>query len=249
MEKETDQFLKLITYEVFTQTTMFGTLGRKLYLRFKPTLARYRLYYHHWGSLPAFILLNILRLLFGIVRLVTWRLNGINRHLDLIYNKRQNYELSAQVLDVKWGCKASPFDKVRRCFFLAEHQRFEHPRCVLAQNVVLAEITYKKALFVELDRNLDECGVRNAPFMFITMVKNAVRLIEIPLWTLHKLADEVPTPTDHYERVTFLFSSGRCGSTAVARIIAEADPDNCLVVSEPPVLMDFVSYKRVCSEE
>uniref|UniRef100_A0A915KMC3 Sulfotransferase n=1 Tax=Romanomermis culicivorax TaxID=13658 RepID=A0A915KMC3_ROMCU len=220
----------------------------KIYLRFKPTLARFRLYYYHWGSLPAFLLLNFVKLLVGIVRLVTWRLNGVWYHLDAIYEGK-NYELSAHILDVKLKCKASPLDKMRSCFFLATHKRFRHPRCVLAENVILAQITCQKAVFVELDRSIEECGVQNQPFLFMTLVKNAVRLIEMPISSLHKLADELPSPTDYFDSIIFLFSSGRCGSTAVARIVAEADLDDCLVISEPPVLMDFPRFRRLYSDD
>jgi len=65
----------------------------------------------------------------------------------------------------------------------------------------------------------------------------------MPHESLHKLADKVGHPDTRYDRITFLFNIGRCGSTVIARMIEECDPDT-IVFSEPPCLFEFITYCR-----
>lgn len=126
----------------------------KLYALFLSMSASLKLYQCHWGSFPEFLLLNVVRFLVGIVRLFTWRFNGIQRHLTLVYSQENYYEESAHILDVLWRCKASAFDKVRSCYFLAKHRNFAHPECVIRDNVMLAEITWTKVKILKVLLNI-----------------------------------------------------------------------------------------------
>jgi len=101
-----------------------------------------------------------------------------------------------------------------------------------------------------LDLSVEQLSVSRAKFLFLALVERAVGVVEMPLSSLHRLARALPPPTTHLERVTFLFGSGRCGSTALACMAERADVRRrALVLSEPPVLSDFVSFKRRYSPE
>uniref|UniRef100_A0A915K088 Sulfotransferase n=1 Tax=Romanomermis culicivorax TaxID=13658 RepID=A0A915K088_ROMCU len=224
-----------------------------------PTFAQARVYYYQWGNFPFFILLNIFRLIFACVQFFTWRLWGIKGHLDRmksLENSEPSTDFlslkSAQVLQVIASCKPTPFDKVRPSFYLTFHSHFVEPGYVLADNVMLAEVSPEKVVFVEMRRPIDQYTVKNSVFLYITLVKEAVRLIKMPLKVFHQLADRMRQTwgkNNDWKHIMFLFNSGRCGSTVVARIVEEAGEENFLVLSEPSVFMDFVWFKRQLSED
>lgn len=113
----------------------------------------------------------------------------------------------AQVKKIIWACKASPFDKIRRSFYLSVHQNFAHPDIVLTDDVILVSVRKGRAIFARLDKSLAEYTVASAPFLFLTCVEKAIELIEMPTWALIHLAEKVGAPK--YERIGFMINSGR----------------------------------------
>lgn len=220
-------------------------------------LPKLKVYFYHWASLVPFLILNVIRFLFYLFyQSIFWRFNGVKQHLDLVYNEEnedallyndQLYNRSAHVQKILWACKASPFDKIRRSFFLTLHNTFTNPSIVLGDDVILVGVKSKQAIFVRLENRLDQYTVTKAPFLFLTCVQKARELIEMPFWALEHLAREIGDPK--YEKICFMINSGRCGSTAVAKMIDEADPENTLVLSEPSVLMDFVTCRKFTTND
>ncbi len=75
----------------------------------------------------------------------------------------------------------------------------------------------------------------------------------IPIESFHRLAEEELADSEKIDRksedLTLLFGTGRCGSTLIANIVDQADPD-CLVLSEPvPFINLYLYHKRVPPEE
>lgn len=221
-------------------TTMENSI--KMYLL--QTWAQFRMILYHWGSIPYFIIFTIINyLLIGFQKFFWWRLTGVNAHLHEIY-LGNCYETSAHVLTVLANGKETEFDKARdNLHFIKVHHSFQHPEIVLSDDIILMDVTYKKAIFVQLPHSCVHYTVKNVPFMFITVVKDALKLIEMPLDSFHKLADKVGQPEKSYDRITFLFHAGRCGSTAIARVVEELDP-NSIVFSEPPCMIEFSNYMK-----
>lgn len=214
----------------------------------KPTLAKIRIIYYHWGNIPYFLLFTMVKFIFWAFQYITWKMTGVKEFCDKI-NRGECYEKSAHVLTVISSCKATPFEKPRdKWYYLTIHNSFQHPHFVLSDDIMLIDVTTSKAVFVQLPKPLDQYTIKNVKFLFIETVSDAISLIEMPLASLQRLADEIGDPTDRYDKITFLFNSGRCGSTAVASMIQEADPE-ALVFSEPTGLMECVYYKMMAPSE
>lgn len=214
-----------------------------------PTVAKIRLHYYHYGRLPYFVLFTLVKFLLWTFQKVWWNMNGVQKFLDRIYDG-QCYELSAHVLTVIDSCQPFPFEKARDLWhYMTVHHSFQHPNCVLADDVMLVDVTYTKAVFVQFPHTLDHYTVKSAPFLFITAVTDAVSLIEIPLVTFHRLARKVGHPAYRFDNITFLFNIGRSGSTVVCRMIEDSDPEDTIVFSEPPLLFEFVHYMKYQSAD
>lgn len=214
-----------------------------------PRFAKLRLFYHHWVSLPCYAVFLLLKCILWAIQNVTWRINGIRQFQAKIY-RGECYEKSAHVLTVLATCKWSQLDKARDWWhYLTVHHSFQNPDIVLSDHIMLIDVTPTKAVFVQFPRSLDNYNVKNVKFLFIESVFLAVNLIEMPLDSFRKLADRVGDPTLRYDRITFLFGVGRCGSTVVARMLEEADSDDGLVFSEPPTFMEFVYYSKVAERQ
>ncbi|XP_023933437.1 uncharacterized protein LOC112042692 [Lingula anatina] len=156
-----------------------------------------------------------------------WRYNGITNTLKLT-RAGELYEQSAHILDIHWRYKWDVIPPTEKCRFIATHNRFEHPRCILADVVSLIYLDENEALFVETPPNVDIYNSDTNPFVYMAQYKYAIRLIVLPMASFHKIADEIGDPkTD----VLLLSNTGRCGSTAVTQIL-ESVP-GVLAMSEP----------------
>ncbi|CDW54045.1 hypothetical protein TTRE_0000231401 [Trichuris trichiura] len=215
---------------------------RRLYHRIlAPKLHLCRIYYIHWGLLPGYLLLQVVRLIWCSVQSVYWELNGIGKHIRAI-KRGELYEQSAHALDVLFYVRAVPTDKVRNSQFLTVHSEFLHPEIVLQDNVIIADIDNKGALFLELKRSIEHYTPSELLFLWMGVGYHTRRLIWLPLDSCFRLADQIGDPASRNQRVTFLFNSGRCGSTLMVKIVHHADPKT-MVLSEPPVLMSLYCLK------
>lgn len=89
--------------------------------------------------------------------------------------------------------------------------------------------------------------MRKATFLWDELVSDAQRLITVPISSFHRLAEEGLTRKQqidsHATDLTFLFGTGRCGSTLIAKIVDTADPES-LVLSEPVPLIDLYRFHK-----
>jgi len=92
---------------------------------------------------------KLLRLIFITLQRIYWQLNGTARKLDEA-RLPQNYERSAQVLDVVFCHKFCPMMTMSVSDFLYTHNRFENPQYIIDNdNVTLLTIDERDAVFCE----------------------------------------------------------------------------------------------------
>jgi hypothetical protein len=86
------------------------------------------------------------------------------------------------------------------------------------------------------------------PFCWITLYEEAVETITLPIWALHRLADELGP----VKRPSLIISNqGRCGSTLLGKLMQLSD-HRVLVISEPdPIqcLQEMIKYRRKLGTE
>ena len=85
----------------------------------------------------------------------------------------------------------------------------------------------RRALFVETPATLD---LSQVPFMYVAQHTHATRLLAVPYAELHALAAQIDVRD---EQITFIHSTGRCGSTLVSAAFNAAD--DVVSLSEPDV--------------
>ena len=91
---------------------------------------------------------------------------------------------------------------------------------------MLADIDSNKATFVVLKKSIDHYTVRTEAFLFVTLIREAEFLIDMPLNVFHQLSDSLPGEAGStWKNIVFMFNAGRSGSTLLARIVEEADPE------------------------
>jgi len=95
------------------------------------------------------VLFFLLRLMFIAVQHIYWQLNGTARKLREA-RLPQNYEQSAQVLDVLLTHKFCPMMMTTTGNFLCIHNRFENPQYIIDNdNISLMTINEHDAIFCE----------------------------------------------------------------------------------------------------
>jgi len=91
----------------------------------------------------------LLRLVFILVQRIYWKLNGTAQKLREA-RLPQNYERSAQVLDVVFAHKFCPMQMTTFSNFLCTHNRFENPQYIIDNdNITLMTINDHNAIFCE----------------------------------------------------------------------------------------------------
>jgi len=94
-------------------------------------------------------LYKLLRLVFITVQSIFWQLNGTAQKLREA-RLPENYERSAQVLDVLLIHKFCRIQNTTVDNFLCTHNRFEHPQYIIDnENVTLMTINEQDAIFCE----------------------------------------------------------------------------------------------------
>ena len=102
-------------------------------------------------SLVMTALYKLLRLMFISVQRIYWQLNGTAQKLREA-RVPDNYELSAQVLDVVLRHKFSHLQATSVHHFLCTHNRFENPQYVIDNdNITLMTISDRDAFFCETE--------------------------------------------------------------------------------------------------
>jgi len=97
-------------------------------------------------------LYKLLRLVFNIGQRIYWQLNGTAKKLREA-RLPQNYERSAQVLDVVFAHKFCPGQMVTIDNFVCTHNRFENPQYIIDNDhVSLLTFTEHDAIFCEPEK-------------------------------------------------------------------------------------------------
>ena len=112
------------------------------------------------------------------------------------------------------------------------------PRIIIEQPTVslyCVDHENRQAIFVELPSDVD---LSQAPFYYQTQYEAARSLIAVPYGTLHTLARDV---TIDPSRIILVYSTGRCGSTLVSRVLNEAD--GVYSFAEPDVFSQLVAIR------
>jgi len=99
----------------------------------------------------------LLRLVFVTVQRIYWELNGTARKLREA-RLPQNYESSAQVLDVHFVHKFCPMLMTTVSNFLCTHNRFENPQYIIDNDdITLLTINEHDAVFCEPKEKGSQC--------------------------------------------------------------------------------------------
>lgn len=94
----------------------------------------------------------------------------------------------------------------------------------------------QRAIFVECP---DPAALYARPFLYQAQYEAATRLLSVPYAELHALAAQVRALAD---RISFIFSVGRCGSTLLSRTLAGQSRIRSL--SEPDVYWQVLALSR-----
>ncbi|MFQ3613023.1 MAG: sulfotransferase [Cyanobacteriota bacterium] len=100
------------------------------------------------------------------------------------------------------------------------------------------DLIQKKAIFVETQPGVD---ISRAPFYYQDQYRHARRLFLTRFETLYELAD---IAGKSIEKIVVLYSVGRCGSTWLSKIFAQAA--GVLSLSEPDVFSQIVLLRDPC---
>ena len=99
-------------------------------------------------------------------------------------------------------------------------------------------ITSTEAVFVETPVDMDIYKSDINPFLYMSQFKHCQRVVNMPIKSLHKLANEVGSLSGD---VVWLSNTARCGSTIIGQLFEEV---SCTVlISENDALIN-ISYLR-----
>jgi len=97
-------------------------------------------------------LYKLLRLVFNTVQRIYWQLNGTAQQIREA-RLPENYERSAQVLDVVYRHKFCQLQKTTVGNFLCTHNRFENPQYIIDNdNITLMIVNEHDAIFCETEK-------------------------------------------------------------------------------------------------
>ena len=97
-------------------------------------------------------LYTLLRLVFIVVQHIYWQLNGTAQQMREA-RLPENYEWSAQVLDVVYRHKFCDVLQTTIDTFLCTHSRFEHPHYIIENdNITLMSLNEHDAVFCEPEK-------------------------------------------------------------------------------------------------
>lgn len=175
------------------------------------------------------------------LRCAFWWITGSSKPLD-------TYETSAHVERINWRSKIDIFESVRPYHFIGEHLRFDHPTCVLADDVILMCITADQAIFLRMPNTVWHYAADKVPFCWIALYQEAIETITLPISSLHRLADELGPVKQPSLIIT---NQGRCGSTLLSKLMYLSDP-RVLAINEPDPLIclqDMIMHRRKLGSE
>ncbi len=135
---------------------------------------------------------------------------------------------------------------MRKDFHLGEAGQVPVERILENPHISLYGLDFENrwAVFVETPEDID---LSHAPFYFNTQFEEAERVLTIPFETMIQMAKSVTIIDDN--RLIFIYSVGRCGSTLASQIFAQIP--GVINISEPYALSQLVIARntRKASED
>ena len=127
-----------------------------------------------------------------------------------------------------------PLGDIRKNFHLRETGQLPAGKILDNTHISLYGLDFENrwAVFVETPAEVD---LSQAPFYFRTQFEKAKRVLTIPFETMVQLAKSVEIDDN---RLIFIYSVGRCGSTLASQIFAQMP--GVINISEPYVLSQLV---------
>lgn len=143
--------------------------------------------------------------------------------------------MKAQVFDVVSREKQNPFGIAAVDDFKLEEKGFVDAQEILENpNILLycLEPESQQAIFVETPEAAD---ILAAPFYYIRQYERAIQVLKVSYETLERLADQVILDD---QRMIFIYSMGRCGTTLTSSAFSQAE--DVVSLSEPDVFSQLV---------
>ena len=143
-----------------------------------------------------------------------------------------NYEIVEKV-------KQDPLGQARFADFLLREQGQADPAQIVHNpqlSLYALDFERGEALFVETPPEVDLCL---APFYYIAQYEHARRALALPLADMIRLGQDLPVEE---EKLVFIYSTGRAGSTLASQVFAQLN--GVANLSEPDVLLDLVAYRH-----
>ena len=151
--------------------------------------------------------------------------------------------MAAQLFDIVGRAKPSPVHRADLADFDRGAGRTADPTVLLlAPEWSLYALCFEtgSAVFVACDPDKD---LSAAPFVYQRQFERAQQVMLVPFEDFVALSERLST----IPRTTFLFSTGRCGSTLASRILAQID--TVWSLSEPDVFTNLAFARFVLSPE
>ena len=170
-----------------------------------------------------FLILEIINILlwlilvkcFTFVRFIYWTMNGTYHHIQKTYNET-SYTGTVQVLRIRMRYK---FDVISQPSsennFIATHHSFENPEYLLSDNVSLYSVTKTKAIFIEVNGDINVSNSDFGVFFRQAQFAHAWKIIIVPMRVFHKMADRIGAPEG---KLIFVSQTSRCGSTLLTQV-------------------------------
>ncbi len=128
----------------------------------------------------------------------------------------EDYEKSAQIVNIIWRAKLALFRVTRKNCFIYKHDRYVHPEYVLSSvNVTLMAVEKYYVLFAVTDPNMNIFDSSKFPFLFLTQFFQSKQLVIMPIKSFHRLANELGDPK---VPVAMMAMTTRCGSTLLTQM-------------------------------
>ena len=167
------------------------------------------------GAVLLYICFHFIRVVFGFIQSIIWRLNGIHAAEE----KSRTSEKSAHMLDIVWKHKLDVIAGLPSLTeFITSHNAFVHPEYVLQDHITLYTITPTEAVFVECDPQVDVTHSSTHFFFYSAQHIHARRIIRMSMGSFIRLADQLP---DQNSTMVFLNNTGRCGSTLFCQMFEQ----------------------------
>ncbi len=164
--------------------------------------------------------------IFALMLKMWWHITGIQATIARNAQDPTFYGSSAQILKCWAKIKISPLPFLGRLHFVLTHERFCHPSYVLGNDVTLADLNDKEAIFVEKERHCSPATNSSFVLLALGQLATTKRVIIVPMPSFMKLADEVLQKG--LPKVIFVHNHARCGSTMLCSMFEHTQRVICL---------------------